>query len=550
MGHSGFGYTEIRYFNPITQFFYKLSQDDFGIDIRNKTDTYVGINPRKSRSGTAKDIEWLTCLVVDIDPVREKGQASTDVQHEEALLIGWNIQKHYGEKVWIVDSGSGCHCYFPLLHIKVENAELLTKELKKWSDKIKEEYATTTQRIDSIFDLSRVIRVWGSHNNKSNRICRVVHSGSGGRFDWKFVQTAEVSKELVAQTDYEKRFWRLYETNERLKRLVDFGTQDAGYPSRSEADMAFISTLVKASFTPEQIDKLKVHNRAGRGEATKFNDIARIAGKLDGEITVVSTQSVASKYLQSLRSRKSGVKSGLKELDRIINGYRPGFVYVFGARPGTGKTSLVIQTSVALSEAGLCGLIFPTECGSEPLFDKVISQHTGVPLLNFQTGQFSNEELGKIEEASGWFSQLPLVISENFSLKIYDIQKEVDRIQPSFVVVDYIQAMKYGSINKIAEMDEVMRGLHEIATTRNIPVIVASQLNRLADSETLNMGHFKGSGSVEEISDVLFGMVTTHKHEKIHPVDFVCLKNKYGPVEDIRMMLDTSIGKFTDARDS
>src|SRR5688500_10015615 len=50
-------------------------------------DPYVGINPRSTENGSSASIDWLTCLVIDIDPVRERGSASTEIQHEAALEV-------------------------------------------------------------------------------------------------------------------------------------------------------------------------------------------------------------------------------------------------------------------------------------------------------------------------------------------------------------------------------------------------------------------------------------------------------------------------------
>src|SRR3990167_5558494 len=170
LGHTD-GFTELRTIHNGKQIFCgskeEFIESSLGLLGFN---AYVGLNPRSCASGNSDSIELLTCLAIDIDPIRVKNTPSTDEQHELALELGRKIGRELGYGP-IVSSGSGCHVYVPLVPIKVTNQKALTDSLKKWSDAIKENYETKELKIDSIFDLPRIIRLWGSLNTKSNRLC-------------------------------------------------------------------------------------------------------------------------------------------------------------------------------------------------------------------------------------------------------------------------------------------------------------------------------------------------------------------------------------------
>ncbi len=230
LGHKKGDFTELRRFagKGMETTFCESKQEfvEKALSFINE-DIYVGINPRREKTGFATSVSTLTCCVVDIDPVRTKGLGSTQEQLDGSIALGTRIRDDF-KAGYLVSSGSGCHVYLPIVPIPVCSPEALAQSLKKWTDLIKEKYAPKSQslyRIDSIFDLPRIIRVWGSFNTKSQRVCTPIGSlDSIPRFAWNFDQTPSKKAAEVQNTDeVTQRFERLCKTNKNNTKSKIFG---------------------------------------------------------------------------------------------------------------------------------------------------------------------------------------------------------------------------------------------------------------------------------------------------------------------------------------
>lgn len=530
LDHKDGEYTELRIPQKGVQRFFQHGQEYYeAVKDYLKGDCYVGINPRLRAEGTSNSVGFFTCLVFDVDPVRPRGEPSSDVAHRDSVGIGQRIAGRYDNAI-VVSSGSGCHVYIPLERTENRPSPAQSKILREWFDSEKKQIGDTPGfRIDPIWDAPRIIRVWGSHNEKSNRPCEVISAPTEIKrikAPWLSYLPPEIVLNITE--GYQRRFQKLALTNLALGRLM---REDAKFDSRSEADYAFVSILVKAHFSRDEIKDLIRLNPLGRGGEAKEQDVDRIVEKVlaSGMETTSLTHGTDS-YIKSLPLRKPGIKTGFKTFDEIVSGLKPQKVYVMAARPTEGKTTLITQMLGAVAEAGNVCLFFPTEVGAEPIYDKLLSRRTGVSIRKFQNGDFKEEELAKIASNKPYLQGLPLIVHEDFGLTSDKIEERVREVCPDVVAIDYIQAMKYeeGSPQEIAK---TMRHIKEIAGDYQIPIILASQLNR--GEGVLDLRQLKGSGAIEELADVVCFLYTLDKLNYPRKVELNVMKSKYsetGPV--------------------
>lgn len=552
LGHKGLGLTEAR---NITKGVREYVNNDEALDAfceANKAfDTYVGINPRYEARGTNDAVKHLTCLVVDIDPVRAKGLGSTDEQHGLALEVGQRMLVDFPGSIR-VDSGSGCHVYFPVEPVLVTNAKALYVSVKKWADAIRTKYEVEGVKIDSIYDLARMIRVWGSHNYKSNRPCVVLdHPAEISRFKFKFSQVAVEDAPTESLDAVESRFMRVCVTNPVISRIVSGETTFDG--DRSASDFCFFAELTRAQFSPDEIWALRHKNPTGRKDDAKRDDVDRVALKTrQTEMPVASMIGNADAYVKGLKNRKMGLKTGFPTFDEMISGLKPQKVIVLAARPTEGKTTLAVQVTRSLAEQGEMCMFFPTEVGAEPIFDKILSSKTGINLRAFQNGTFTPAQFEKIEEARAYLGKLPFCVVENFGLNTDEIERHVSRVRPRVFVVDYIQALAYENGGEAREIAAAMRKIKEIAGDYNATAIVCSQLLReTSDGKSpFSLSRLKGSGAIEEFGDVVAFLYTPieEKFTYPRPVEFVVTKSKYSAIGAVPLKFYTSECRLEEAK--
>lgn len=560
LGHEeGRDWTEIRLL-PSTYSEFVNTFEDFAEAItrlsKKGENVYVGINPRVDpNKPLAKDVKKLTCLVIDIDPVRPKDAPSTDEQWKASIEYGKKVSQDFAGSV-LVSSGSGCHIYVPIEPIIVDNWEALTETLYKWTKLVKEKHGTKEFKIDSIFDLPRVIRAWGSHNHKSNRLCGPLEGmDSFQRAKYAFAQKPAEAPKKADMPQAEERLLKLAFHNKRIKDIIDGSTSQ---PSASEYDFEFVMTLAKAHMSAEEIEAVWHHNKHGNKEPKK-GDIKRIVAKalaagltskgLDtGGFGASKTHSLihnSKTYYDSLKNRKMGIKTGIQKYDDMVSGLKGQKLYIVAARPNTGKTTLLTQILDSIASAGNPCLFFPTEVGPEPIFDKVVSRRAKISLRKFQNGTFTEEDLKKIETIKPQIADLPITIFEDFGLTIDKVEQGIKAHAPKVVAIDYFQAMRWEDPDSVGEKADAVRKLKEIAGDYNVPIILASQLNRNDGKPDLR--DLKGTGALEEFGDVISFMYRA-SGPTVYPVlvDWLIMKSKYSETGNIDLTFDSTYCTFAE----
>ena len=547
LNHAPGEVTEIRTLpNGVSQYaktkeeFIKLGQ---GVLSEN---AYVGINPRKTTApGKLDTIPRVTCLVVDVDPVRPKDTPSTPEQLASAIGLANRIAEDLGTPI-VVSSGSGAHVYIPIEAINVESPLDLTDSLRAWCNKIKEKYGTKELKIDSIFDLPRIIRLWGSHNSRSNRRCELLRPLAGiPRIAYSFDQIPKAKKHVpeVITDELTQKFKRLCRTNKRLKEIAE---GSVAFQSPSEADFEFIALLCRSQFTIDEVKSLWEYNKGGNKEPKK-GDVERVFHKVEDtrDEKAYSLSNNSGGYFANLSYRRMGIRSGFNTLDEMISGFKEGKIYIMAARPGTGKTTLGMQILANMAEHGIPCLMFPTEVGAEPLIDKILARKCQISLKKFQNGTFTKEDVSKIEEMKEYVSGLPLTIYDDFGLDIDAYETQIDKYAPKVVCLDYFQALKWKDPASVGEKEEAVRRIKKLTKDRNIITICMSQLNR-NNTGKAGMAELKGTGALEEYADVITQMYKGEGHNYPTPIDMIVTKSKYSATGPIYFKFKNTEAEFVE----
>lgn len=546
LGHKGLGYTELRVPGKLQEFY--SSSEDFIAVVANGTlsggNVYVSINPRKTQDGKTASVNYLTCLVIDIDPVRTPGTASSNEAHESALSQARKLLLEYSNAT-CVDSGNGAHIYFPLTprEITPENRKELEQRIKLWMEGIRKKYQTLELKIDHIHDLARMIRVWGSVNEKSGRICQVVGSlNTNHRFDPdSLLPNVPIVRTEVKTANKElSRFGRFIANNREANAMME-GAKT--FPSRSEADFYFIRLLTIANFTLNEIKEFATLNPLGRGNELKDQDVERVYSKIRSDPSS-GLSSISDSYFDNLHNRRPGLFTGFSKLDQMTAGLKPGRLYVLAARPTEGKTSFLSQLSLNLSRRGHNVLFFPTEVGASNIYDKIVSQETGVNLRKFQFGDFTAEETAKIKETRKSIESLSLMVAEDFALVSHKIEEKIRETAPDVVIVDFLNSMNHPEGGTPGELTKDIVAIKSFAGKFEVPIILAAQLSRKAINNEASLADLKGSGTIEEQGDDIWFIHTLDKLAYPRPVNLLVMKSKYGECGVLKMKFHSSICKF------
>lgn len=257
------------------------------------------------------------------------------------------------------------------------------------------------------------------------------------------------------------------------------------------------------------------------GEGSASDKIAAVTASLSAmqRTTVRSAPRALSEIMvgrtehyDALSSGKhsSGIKTGIHSLDAALGGgLKPGKLVIVAARPGVGKSSLSQQVAIRAAQSGHPVLFLSQEMEAEELADRGVANLGGVNFGSTQTGKFSNEDWSRMVEAVEEVRQLPMYVDDQPSLRLSDIRAKA-QIVPGLklLIVDYLQlcASTRKDGNRNNEIEEISRGLKEIAKTLHIPVIALSQLSRdverRANGEPV-LSDLRDSGAIEQDADAV-----------------------------------------------
>ena len=323
-----------------------------------------------------------------------------------------------------------------------------------------------------------------------------------------------------------------------------------------------------------------------RGLALKAGETPEIAAEIERTIfeatqekkntTIERLGSLLPQALKDIEYRSDnqgaldiGCKTGLRDLDECLLGFRPGQLVVLAARPGMGKTSLAsnMMMNAALKQKKAV-LFMSLEMTKEEVCERMISFVSGVDLQKIKTGKLSGEDFEELFYAADQCESAPLYIDDRSVISPYDVlaqarkiksllQMEKKGIELGLVVVDYIQIMKSGGNqeNRSLEVGAITGGLKAIAKDLKVPVLALSQLNREVarrgnEIKKPQLSDLKDSGSIEADADIVMfihreqGSETDSRAPS--EAEIIISKNRAGPTKGVKVTWLGHLTKFSD----
>lgn len=281
--------------------------------------------------------------------------------------------------------------------------------------------------------------------------------------------------------------------------------------------------------------------------AEKLDQVASKIGALErGTSTKVPTslETIFVRRLDRITALSQGeAKSGwptmLPQLNTLLNGgLQPGGVYVLAARPSVGKSALAaaIGLDLALRE-NMPVLFLSQEMGEDELGDRALANLAGVDYGRLQTGQLQDIEWGNLSECVEVGRQLPFFIDDQPALTLPQIRAKARMVKGlKLLVLDYLQLSEASGDhrgNRNGAVEEISRGLKQLAKEMGIAVLLLSQLNRKVEERQHKrpwLADLRDSGAIEQDADVVIFLfpIKELKQEQCWQIGLDVPKNRQG----------------------
>jgi len=262
-------------------------------------------------------------------------------------------------------------------------------------------------------------------------------------------------------------------------------------------------------------------------------DMFELMGKLQHEFDMISNITITgqksnlfSKNMKDLGERIDflstateteklvGVHTGFSRVNKFTGGYQPGELIVLAARPGMGKTSLVLKTALENVKIDNPVGFISLEMSAMQLTARSVAIDTDFHLSQLiKTGFEKQKYFESFNNHSHRMSKYQLYIDDSPESEINSVVLKARYWKRKYgiklLIIDYIQLMTNSAIkgNREQEISSISRRLKLLAKELEIPVIALSQLSRAVETRGSSkrplLSDLRESGAIEQDADII-----------------------------------------------
>ncbi|MCM8819990.1 MAG: DnaB helicase C-terminal domain-containing protein [Candidatus Omnitrophica bacterium] len=223
----------------------------------------------------------------------------------------------------------------------------------------------------------------------------------------------------------------------------------------------------------------------------------------DGFLNITEVVNISQERIRNTEYFSSSLPTLNKNYNNKV--YRTADLHVIAARPGTGKTMLLLQEAKHIAKQGCKVAFFTLEMPAYQCVMRMTSNETGENITNLYTKEIFNERVKRLEEAV----QDNLLIFEDYNVTASSLARKIMYVAKQGFKVVFIDQLSHISndskaYSEASAIEHTVRMLRSLALKLNIAIIIACQINRQAlEKEEPSVENLKGSGSIEEASQLV-----------------------------------------------
>ena len=253
----------------------------------------------------------------------------------------------------------------------------------------------------------------------------------------------------------------------------------------------------------------------------------------DRSAKAVSVSEVAAGGDSGFVEAEKYLTTGFPDLDQILLGLFGGQLIVIGARPGVGKSAFALQIAENIAREGRV-LFFSLEMPKKQIIRRMITRRTGIPANAMRSGNISGDQRREVQATLREIEKdyKNLIVIDNttdFYTIVNTAKKQYDQYGLSCIMIDYLQLCRMKSAEKrYLQLGEMTATLKEMSIKYGLPIVVLSQLGRIAENKTPELSELRESGNIEQDADVV---IFPHRpNMKEGKVELIIAKNRDGSI--------------------
>ncbi len=278
-----------------------------------------------------------------------------------------------------------------------------------------------------------------------------------------------------------------------------------------------------------------------------------------GEVGIGELDKTTRLYNREIEA--TGLKTGLRHLDWLTNGFQPSDLIIIGGRPAQGKSSLLgqIVMNACTLDPNVVMPIFSLEMSKEQYVQRLICSRAEVDINRMRKGDITMVELHRIQQATQVFAQMNIHIDDASTINTTQMRSKLLQLRHrkgrlDAVCVDYLQRMTSGrkSDSRQQEVSGVARDLKTLAKDLNVPVIALSSLSRSCEARNPprpRMSDLRESGDIESEADFVAFIYRPHYYDDTQDpllAEFIIDKHRNGATDTVQLNFLREYTRFAD----
>lgn len=213
-----------------------------------------------------------------------------------------------------------------------------------------------------------------------------------------------------------------------------------------------------------------------------------------------------NEVIQTIKHPVKGLPTGLKSVDKVTGGYKPGQLIIYAGRSSMGKSALAGDTLLAQTQKTL---FFSLEMSSIVLIERLIANKANVNFRKLVDNVLNNTERDRVRKAMLWLNKQPFFIDDTPCLTPSQFWEKAEKhTDASLIIIDHLHLMRHdnGRLGEVQALDDICQQLREYAKVTKVPIVLLAQLNRNAedrDNHEPILADLRGSGGIEQDSDIV-----------------------------------------------
>lgn len=293
--------------------------------------------------------------------------------------------------------------------------------------------------------------------------------------------------------------------------------------------------------------------------------IAPVTAEIDAQAEhrtngrAATSQAVVLDVIAELEAdQPPGVRTGVYKLDQATGGgLKPGQMATIAARPGVGKTALMLAIASYVAEHFGQVLVVSQEMTRGELILRLLAAACGVRVDDLRGFIRNDRQRPTFIKATEDIARLPLLIDDQPGRTMADVEA-LARIHKrqggiSLICLDYLQLFKPDNRKASTEeqVAQISRDCKMLAKSIWCPVLVLAQLNRnveLRENRRPKLSDLRSSGAIEQDSDLVGFLDRPHMYNKqagITEAVLILEKNRNGQTQDIPLIWNGPTMRFS-----